>query len=74
MARKVRPLAIAAASMCGFADHGGASLHVDLRDDKALAQLARTNPGSRGNSHRSRPTARAADFPRESHGTSEHDT
>ena len=30
--------------MCGFADQGGASLHVDLRDNKALAQLARTNP------------------------------
>ena len=27
------------------------------------------HPGSRRNFHRARPTARAADFPRESHGT-----
>ena len=44
MLRLALAIAALAASMCGFADQGGASRRVDLRDDKALAQLERTNP------------------------------
>lgn len=44
MLRTVIAIVALTTSMCGLADPSGASRHVDLRDQHALAQLQRTNP------------------------------